>query len=81
MKTARLLAILSALTLPPAALAQTAAEPEKEKKEPPKAAAKKQPKTPVIGSMDAAPEKKLGTAKEPCVYKPVMSNEDIANCR
>lgn len=38
-------------------------------------------KTPVVGSLDAAPERKLGAAKPPCVYKPVMTNEDIENCR
>jgi hypothetical protein len=38
-------------------------------------------KTPVVGSLDAAPERKLGAAKPPCVYKPVMTNEDIDNCR
>jgi len=28
-----------------------------------------------------APQPVIGTAKEPCVYKPVMSNEDIERCR
>jgi len=36
---------------------------------------------PVVGSSSAAPERKLGTAKSPCVYKPVMTDEDIENCR
>ncbi len=27
------------------------------------------------------PEKKLGTAKPPCVYKPVMTAEDVENCK
>lgn len=34
-----------------------------------------------VGSIDAAPEHKLGRAKPPCVYKPVMTEEDLANCR
>lgn len=38
-------------------------------------------KAPVVGSMDAAPERRLGAAKAPCVYKPVMTNEDIEACR
>jgi len=42
---------------------------------PPKSAA------PVIGSMDSAPERKLGTQKPPCVYKAVMTAEDMENCR
>ena len=29
----------------------------------------------------APPERMLGTARPPCVYKPVMSAEDIENCR
>lgn len=36
---------------------------------------------PVVGSMSGAPERKLGTAKPPCVYKPVMTAEDLDNCR
>jgi hypothetical protein len=36
---------------------------------------------PVVGSMDSAPMRKLGTAKEPCVYKPVMTAEDLEKCR
>jgi hypothetical protein len=35
----------------------------------------------LVGSTSAPPERKLGTAKEPCVYKPVMSAEDLENCR
>jgi hypothetical protein len=35
----------------------------------------------LVGATSAPPERKLGKAKEPCVYKPVMSNEDIENCR
>ena len=27
------------------------------------------------------PERPLGAAKAPCVYKPVMTNQDIENCR
>jgi len=29
----------------------------------------------------APPERKLGTARPPCVYKPVMTAEDVENCR
>ena len=36
---------------------------------------------PVVGSINATPERKLGMAKEPCVYKPVMTAEDIENCK
>jgi hypothetical protein len=35
----------------------------------------------MVGSTSAPPERKLGIAKEPCVYKPVMTAEDIENCR
>jgi hypothetical protein len=77
MKTA--LVLMTALSMPIAATAQT--EPAKAKKESPKPAPKKAPATPVIGSMDAAPERKLGAAKEPCVYKPVMTAQDMENCR
>lgn len=35
----------------------------------------------LVGSTSAPPERKLGMAKEPCVYKPVMTAEDIENCR
>ncbi len=38
-------------------------------------------KAPVVGSMDSAPERKLGAAKPPCVYKPVMTNAEIDACR
>ena len=36
---------------------------------------------PVVGSMQAGSERKLGVAKEPCVYKPVMTAEDVERCR
>jgi hypothetical protein len=36
---------------------------------------------PVVGSVNATPERKLGVQKEPCVYKPVMTAEDIEKCR
>jgi hypothetical protein len=37
---------------------------------------------PVVGSMAAeAPGSKLGPAKPECVYKPVMTAQDIENCR
>ena len=71
------LALVMSLLLPMAAAAQTT-PPAKAKKE---AAPKKAPATPVVGSMDAAPEKKLGAAKEPCVYKPVMTAQDMENCK
>jgi hypothetical protein len=71
------LVLVIALLFPLAVTAQTAA-PAKQKKE---AAPKKAPATPVVGSMDAAPEKKLGAAKEPCVYKPVMTAQDMENCK
>jgi hypothetical protein len=45
-----------------------------------KAAAKPQG-APVVGSTSAAPPRTLGTAKPECVYKPVMTDEDIENCR
>ena len=35
----------------------------------------------VVGSTSSAPEHKLGRAKEPCVYKPVMTAEDLERCR
>ena len=38
-------------------------------------------RAPVVGSIDAAPEHKLGAAKPTCVYKPVMTNADIEACR
>ena len=38
-------------------------------------------KTPVVGSLDSAPERKFGKAKPPCVFKPVMTAEDMENCR
>lgn len=37
---------------------------------------------PMIGSMESAMTgRKLGVAKPECVYKPVMTAEDMANCR
>jgi hypothetical protein len=36
---------------------------------------------PMVGSINATPERKLGIAKEPCVYKPVMTAEDMENCK
>jgi len=35
----------------------------------------------LVGSTNAPPERKLGQAKEPCVYKPVMTAEDLENCK
>ncbi len=36
---------------------------------------------PLVGSTSSAPERKLGTQKEPCVFKPVMTAEDVENCK
>jgi hypothetical protein len=37
---------------------------------------------PVVGSMSSStPGRTLGTAKPPCVYKAVMTAEDIENCK
>lgn len=49
-------------------------------KAPPKAAGKPTG-APVAGSASATPLRKLGAAKPPCVYKPVMTAEDVENCR
>ena len=62
----------AALTQPARPAAKAAAQP---------AAPISTRSTPVVGSMDAAPARKLGKAKEPCVFKPVMTAEDMANCR
>jgi len=34
-----------------------------------------------VGALDSAPERKLGVQKPPCVYKPVMTAEDLENCK
>ena len=34
-----------------------------------------------VGAMDSAPERKFGTQKPACVYKPVMTAEDLEACR
>jgi hypothetical protein len=36
---------------------------------------------PVVGTTSSPPVRKLGEAKEPCVYKPVMTAEDMERCR
>ncbi|HVP08067.1 MAG TPA: hypothetical protein VMT02_00985 [Burkholderiales bacterium] len=36
---------------------------------------------PVVGSINSEPVRKFGQQKPPCVYKPVMTQEDIDNCR
>jgi len=36
---------------------------------------------PLVGSTTGAPERKLGTQKPDCVFKPVMTAEDLENCR
>lgn len=38
-------------------------------------------KAPTVGALDAAPERKLGAQKPPCVYKPVMTDAEIDACR
>jgi len=58
----------------PAARAAPAAAPKTAAPAPRRGAA-------LVGSTSAPPERKLGMAKEPCVYKPVMTAEDIENCR
>ncbi len=58
-----------------------AAQPAGADKGAPKAAASGKG-APVVGSMSSAtPGRTLGTAKEPCVYKAVMTAQDMANCR
>lgn len=47
----------------------------------PKSATPAQGGAPVVGSSSGVMQRKLGTAKPECVYKPVMTAEDIANCR
>ena len=79
MKT--LLAVVIALAVPLAAFAQANKPAAKAKKPAAEKPAAKPAPTPEIGSMDASPDRKLGTQKEPCVYKPVMTAEDMANCK
>jgi hypothetical protein len=76
-----LLAVAMSLLLPLAALAQAEKPAAKARKPAAEKAAPKPAATPEIGSLDASPERKLGTQKEPCVYKPVMTAEDMANCK
>lgn len=47
---------------------------------PAKAEAKSQG-APAAASPYAEPVRKLGTVKPPCIYKPVMTAEDVENCR
>jgi len=61
--------------LPAEAPPETAAQKNAPTPVPPKGSA------PVVGSMDAAPMRKLGTAKPPCEYKPVMTAEDLERCK
>lgn len=69
----------------PGALAKPAAQPAPQAAPAaaptPAAAQKAARSTPVVGSMDSAPERKLGTQKPPCVFKPVMTAEDLENCK
>ena len=37
--------------------------------------------TPPVGALESAPARKFGTQKPPCVYKPVMTQEDLDACR
>jgi hypothetical protein len=49
--------------------------------QPQKPAAPAKPMAPV-GSLEGEPVlRKLGTQKPPCVYKPVMTQEDLDNCK
>ena len=34
-----------------------------------------------VGSLDSTPERKFGQQKPPCEFKPVMTAEDLENCR
>ena len=62
----------------PAARAAPAAAP---KSAAPKSAMPVRSGAALVGSTSAPPERKLGQAKEPCVYKPVMTAEDMENCK
>jgi len=62
----------------PAVAAQTQA-PAKPVEPKPAAAAKAAARTSATAPQPPTP--KLGEAKAPCVYKPVMSNEDMERCR
>jgi hypothetical protein len=51
---------------------------------PPSAAMRSEPQRLPVPSRSAAPkapERVMGAAKEPCVYKPVMTNVDMERCR
>jgi len=64
---------------PPAALSTPAPRPAP--------AAAQKPAAPahgggsVVGSTSSGPQRTWGQAKEPCVYKPVMTAEDLEKCR
>ena len=62
---------------PPAGATQVRSAPSAPAGKAPAAAAPRGPAT-VVGTQ---PERKFGTAKEPCVYKAVMTAQDIENCR
>ena len=47
----------------------------------PKAAPAQSRSTLPVGALDSAPDRKFGEQKPPCVYKPVMTAEDLENCR
>jgi len=60
----------------PAALATAAPKPGAAP-----AAASKAGASPPGSASPPTPERKLGTAKPPCVYKAVMTAEDVENCK
>jgi hypothetical protein len=39
------------------------------------------PSTRPVGALDSGPERKLGKQKPPCEFKPVMTAEDLENCK
>jgi hypothetical protein len=69
------------LATPQPAAPQPAAPPAAADKAAPKAAVSTKG-APVVGTMSSSsPGRVLGKAKPPCVYKPVMTTEDIENCK
>jgi hypothetical protein len=47
----------------------------------PAAASRPAGRSPVVGGLGSEPERKLGVQKPPCEFKPVMTAEDLENCR
>jgi hypothetical protein len=68
---------------PKSVAARAAAAPPEPKAVPARTATPVPPKSspPVVGSMDAAPERKFGQQKPPCEFKPVMTAEDLERCK